>query len=191
MHLKVDSKYTQGYKNVCTTNTCISNKYMCLMSDICVSYEYVNILSVMSKYISYEYVISYEHVITHISRDPRPLARENENENRVGFSFFNLSKNYIIHESFFRTSPKNCFVNNLILIQEYLDCRINSPIVSLTQKDIAMLYTVVINGIVYRGTLEELQQLLAEERENLGQYTLALWLSQRTISHTFYSPLNF
>lgn len=66
---------------------------MCLMSDICVSYEYVNILSVMSKYISYEYVISYEHVITHISRDPRPLARKNENENRVGFSFFNLSKN--------------------------------------------------------------------------------------------------
>ena len=31
-----------------------------------------------------------------------------------------------------------------------------------------MLYTVVINGIVYRSTLEELQQLLAEERENLG-----------------------
>lgn len=49
-----------------------------------------------------------------------------------------------------------------------MDCRVNSPIVSLTQKDIAMLYTVVINGIVYRGTLEELQQLLAEERENLG-----------------------
>ena len=48
-----------------------------------------------------------------------------------------------------------------------------------------MLYTVVINGIVYRGTLEELQQLLVDERENLGQYTLALWLSQRTISHTF------
>lgn len=31
-----------------------------------------------------------------------------------------------------------------------------------------MLYTVVINGIVYRGTLEELQQLLVDERENLG-----------------------
>lgn len=49
-----------------------------------------------------------------------------------------------------------------------MDCRVNLPIVSLTQKDIAMLYTVVINGIVYRGTLEELQQHLAEERENLG-----------------------
>lgn len=31
-----------------------------------------------------------------------------------------------------------------------------------------MLYTVVINGIVYRGTLEEIQQILADERENLG-----------------------
>lgn len=48
-----------------------------------------------------------------------------------------------------------------------------------------MIYEVVINGIVYRGTLEEIQQILADERENLGQYTLALWLSQRTISHTF------
>ena len=67
------------------------------------------------KYISYEYVISYEHVTTHLSRDPRPLGWENENENRVGFSFFNLSKNYIILESFFRTSPKNCFVNNIII----------------------------------------------------------------------------
>lgn len=48
-----------------------------------------------------------------------------------------------------------------------------------------MIYEVVINGIVYRGTLEEIQQILADERENLGQYTLALWLSQRTISHLF------
>lgn len=31
-----------------------------------------------------------------------------------------------------------------------------------------MLYIVVINGIVYRGTLEEIQQILADERENLG-----------------------
>lgn len=48
-----------------------------------------------------------------------------------------------------------------------------------------MIYEVVINGIVYRGTLEEIQQILADERENLGQYTPALWLSQRTISHSF------
>lgn len=38
----------------------------------------------------------------------------------------------------------------------------------LTPKDTAMIYEVVINGIVYRGTLEEIQQILADERENLG-----------------------
>lgn len=38
----------------------------------------------------------------------------------------------------------------------------------LPQKDTAMIYEVVINGIVYRGTLEEIQQILADERENLG-----------------------
>ena len=59
--------------------------------------------------------MSYERVSPLIPRDPRPLGRENENENRVGFSFFNLSKNYIILETFFRTSPKICFVNNLII----------------------------------------------------------------------------
>lgn len=59
--------------------------------------------------------MSYERVSPLIHRDPRPLCWENENENRVGFSFFNLSKNYIILESFFRTSPKNCFVNNIII----------------------------------------------------------------------------
>ena len=31
-----------------------------------------------------------------------------------------------------------------------------------------MVYGVVINGIVCRGTLEEIQQILADERENLG-----------------------
>lgn len=69
--------------------------------------------------------MSYERVSPLIPRDPRPLGWENENENRVGFSFFNLSKNYIILESFFRTSPKNCFVNNLLLIYEYLNRRVN------------------------------------------------------------------
>lgn len=59
--------------------------------------------------------MSYERVSPLILRDPRPLSWENENENRVGFSFFNLSKNYIILETFFRTSPKICFVNNLII----------------------------------------------------------------------------
>lgn len=59
--------------------------------------------------------MSYERVSPLIHRDPRPLGWENENENRVGFSFFNLSKNYIILESFFRTSPKICFVNNIII----------------------------------------------------------------------------
>lgn len=59
--------------------------------------------------------MSYERVSPLIHRYPRPLGWENENENRVGFSFFNLSKNYIILESFFRTSPKNCFVNNIII----------------------------------------------------------------------------
>lgn len=59
--------------------------------------------------------MSYERVSPLIPRDPRPLGWENENENRVGFSFFNLSKNYIILETFFRTSPKICFVNNLII----------------------------------------------------------------------------
>lgn len=49
-----------------------------------------------------------------------------------------------------------------------------------------MIYEVIINGIVYRGTWEEIQQVLADERENLGQYTGALWLSQRTISHIFF-----
>lgn len=34
-----------------------------------------------------------------------------------------------------------------------------------------MIYEVIINGIVYRGTWEEIQQILADERENLGQYT--------------------
>lgn len=59
--------------------------------------------------------MSYERVSPLIHRDPRPLGWENENENRVGFSCFNLSKNYIILETFFRTSPKICFVNNLII----------------------------------------------------------------------------
>ena len=31
-----------------------------------------------------------------------------------------------------------------------------------------MIYEVVINSIVYRGTLEEIQQILADERKNLG-----------------------
>lgn len=31
-----------------------------------------------------------------------------------------------------------------------------------------MIYEVIINGIVYRGTWEEIQQVLADERENLG-----------------------
>lgn len=31
-----------------------------------------------------------------------------------------------------------------------------------------MIYEVIINGIVYRGTWEEIQQILADERENLG-----------------------
>lgn len=69
--------------------------------------------------------MSYERVSPLIHRDPRPLGWENENENRVGFSFFNLSKNYIILETFFRTSPKICFVNNLLLIYEYLNRRVN------------------------------------------------------------------
>ena len=69
--------------------------------------------------------MSYERVSHLIHRDPRPLGWENENENRVGFSFFNLSKNYIILETFFRTSPKICFVNNLLLIYEYLNRRVN------------------------------------------------------------------
>ena len=69
--------------------------------------------------------MSYERVSPLIHRDPRPLGWENENENRVGFSFFNLSKNYIILETFFRTSPKNCLVNNLLLIYEYLNRRVN------------------------------------------------------------------
>lgn len=31
-----------------------------------------------------------------------------------------------------------------------------------------MIYEVIINRIVYRGTWEEIQQILADERENLG-----------------------
>ena len=67
----------------------IENVYICMsyarVSPKCNKYVY--------KYINYVYGVSYEHVITHISRDPRPLVWENENENRVGFSFFNLSRN--------------------------------------------------------------------------------------------------
>lgn len=68
---------------------------------------------------------SYERVSPLIPRYPRALAWENENENRLGFSFYNLSNDYIIHKTFFRTSPKNCSVNNLILIYEYLNHRVN------------------------------------------------------------------
>ena len=45
---------------------------------------------------------------------------------------------------------------------------LNNLLFHLTPKDTAMIYEVVINGIVYRGTLEEIQQILADERENLG-----------------------
>ena len=38
----------------------------------------------------------------------------------------------------------------------------------LTPNDTAMIYEVVINGIVYRATLVEIHHILADERENLG-----------------------
>ena len=31
-----------------------------------------------------------------------------------------------------------------------------------------MVYEVIINGVVYRGTWDEIRQILADERENLG-----------------------
>ena len=42
----------------------------------------------------------------------------------------------------------------------------NSPI--QTTKSSEQIYQVIINGVVYRGTRSEIQQIIADDRENHG-----------------------
>lgn len=42
----------------------------------------------------------------------------------------------------------------------------NSPI--QTTKSSEQIYQVIINGVVYRGTRSEIQQIIADDRENRG-----------------------
>lgn len=42
----------------------------------------------------------------------------------------------------------------------------NSPI--QTTKSTEQIYQVIINGVVYRGTRSEIQQIIADDRENRG-----------------------